>query len=104
MGHRLGLHMRPADALAREASQFKSKTELVSAGIRIDAKSILDILTLGAKQGAQVSIEAEGEDAEQAVAAIAGLIESDLDPPADEAGQGGEAPGGHAPESHAHQA
>lgn len=84
--HRLGLHMRPADALAREAGRFQAKIELAYAGLRIDAKSILDILTLGAKHGAEVTVEAEGEDAEQAVAAIAGLIESNLDPPATQDG------------------
>jgi len=70
-----GLHARPADQFARLASSFKCKIELVKENERVDGKSVLNILTLAAVQGTQLVLEAEGEDAEAAVAALAELVE-----------------------------
>jgi phosphotransferase system HPr (HPr) family protein len=69
-----GLHMRPAYLFAETASQFDSKIEVAKDSIRIDGKSVLSILTLGAAQGTEVSIEATGEDAQSAVDALAELV------------------------------
>ena len=46
-------------------------------GLTVDARSIVDMLTLVATQGSQIVIAAHGEDAEAAVAAIAEFIETD---------------------------
>ena len=73
-----GLHARPADLFVRAANQFESKIELIKDGQRVEAKSILGILTLGAAQGVQLCIEATGRDAQQALDVLAGLIESDF--------------------------
>ena len=70
-----GLHARPAYLLAQMAEQFKSQVELIKDGERIDAKSILSILTLGAAEGTEITVEAKGEDAETAVEALCRLIE-----------------------------
>lgn len=70
-----GLHARPANMLARQASQFESRIDLIKGSERVDGKSILSILTLGAEQGSELSIEAYGPDAQAAIAAIARLIE-----------------------------
>jgi phosphotransferase system HPr (HPr) family protein len=69
-----GIHARPADLLVRLAKQFQSKIELVRENQRVDAKSILELLTLGAVQGTALVLEAEGPDAEQALSAIAELF------------------------------
>jgi phosphotransferase system HPr (HPr) family protein len=71
-----GLHARPAQLLARLAMQFESTIELVREKHRVDAKSILHLLTLGAAQGTELLIEAQGSDAEAALDAIARLVES----------------------------
>jgi phosphotransferase system HPr (HPr) family protein len=71
-----GLHMRPAYMFAEKASQFESRIEVSKDSIRIDGKSVLSILTLGAAQGSQVSIEATGADAQHAVDALAQLVTS----------------------------
>ena len=71
-----GLHARPVDQFVKLAVQFKSKIEVVKAGERVDGKSILSVLTLAAEQGTQLSIEATGHDAEEALEALTGLIES----------------------------
>jgi phosphocarrier protein HPr len=71
-----GLHARPADMFARLARQFQSRIELVREGRRVEASSIMDLLTLGAAQGTELVLEAEGDDAQEAVEALAKLVES----------------------------
>jgi len=71
-----GLHARPADMFARLARQFQSRIELVREGRRVEASSIMDLLTLGAAQGTELILEAEGPDAEEAVEALTKLVES----------------------------
>ena len=71
-----GLHARPADMFARLAKQFQSRIELVREGRRVEASSIMDLLTLGAAKGTELVLEAEGEDAQEAVDALASLVES----------------------------
>lgn len=68
--------MRPAYLFAETAAKFKSGIELIKEDIRIDGKSVLSILTLGAAQGAQIMIEADGEDADAAVAELESLLRS----------------------------
>lgn len=72
--------MRPAYLFAETASQFDSKIEVAKDSIRIDGKSVLSILTLGAAQGTEVSIEATGDDADNAVKALAELVLSGFAP------------------------
>ena len=69
-----GLHARPADLFVKLASRFESRIELVKGAERVDGKSMLAILTLAACEGTQLSIEATGTDAEQALDALAELI------------------------------
>ena len=71
-----GLHARPADMIARLATQFESRITISKDAQKVDAKSILNLLTLGAEAGSKLEIEAEGADAQQAVDALADLIES----------------------------
>ncbi len=71
-----GLHARPAYLLAQAAEQFQSKVELIKDGERVDGKSILSILTLGAGKGSSIDIEATGPDASEALTAMAAVIDS----------------------------
>lgn len=71
-----GLHMRPAYLLAETASKFDASIELVKDDIRVDGKSVLGILTLGAAQGTDVVVEAKGGDAADAVAKLEALLQS----------------------------
>ncbi len=71
-----GLHLRPAHRFAEIASKFDSKIDVVKDDLRIDGKSVLSILTLGAGPGSEVSLEGDGPDAQQAVDALAELVES----------------------------
>jgi phosphocarrier protein HPr len=76
IANREGLHARPADMFARTAAQFDSKIEVVKGGQRVDGKSILGVLTLVAEHGTELSIEATGHDAQEALKALVQLIEN----------------------------
>ena len=72
--HRLGLHLRAGAELTRLANQFKSVIS-VSNGFRTaNAKSLLELLTLGAIYGTVLEFSANGEDASRAIQAIRELI------------------------------
>jgi len=58
-----GLHARPAARLAQEAQEFGCAIEMALDGTVVDAKSILDILTLAAGQGSELELRAKGPDA-----------------------------------------
>ncbi len=75
----LGIHMRPADVLSRTAQQFDSQIVIEKDGQLIDCKSILSILTLGARQGTQLNLRADGEDAEAAVEVLTELFDRGFD-------------------------
>lgn len=80
-----GLHMRPAYLFAETASRFDSKIEVVKDDIRIDGKSVLSILTLGAAQGSEIQVEATGADSMDAINALSELLSSGF-PATDKAG------------------
>lgn len=71
-----GLHMRPAYLFAELAARFLSRIEVVKDDLRIDGKSVLSILTLGAAQGTTVELVGTGPDAQEAVASLANLLAS----------------------------
>ncbi|HEX5477645.1 MAG TPA: HPr family phosphocarrier protein [Burkholderiales bacterium] len=72
--NKLGLHARASAKLTQAASVFKSEIWIARNGRRVNAKSIMGVMMLAAGKGSSVTIEAEGEDAEQALAAIVRLI------------------------------
>jgi len=77
--NKVGLHARPASVFVREASKFKSAITVIYGDTQANAKSILNVLILGASQGAAISIRAEGEDAEAALQALKALNDSNYE-------------------------
>jgi phosphocarrier protein HPr len=69
-----GLHARPASLIVKLTTQYQSRIEFIKENSRIDGKSILEILTLGAPCGTKLIIEADGSDADTAVEALANLF------------------------------
>ncbi len=65
------LHARPAGKFVKLAASFASDISVEVDGRRADAKSILAVLALGARNGAVLSLTAEGPDAEEALMALA---------------------------------
>ena len=72
--NKLGLHARASAKLTQVASGFQSEIWLSRSGRRVNAKSIMGVMMLAAGIGATVKVEAEGKDAEAALAAILKLI------------------------------
>jgi len=74
--NRAGIHARPAALLVQTANRFTSEVYLEKNSDRINAKSIMGIITLGATYKSEINIVAEGQDEEQAVEALAALFEN----------------------------
>lgn len=74
-----GLHARPAGKLAQEAQAFQAAISLVFEDQEVDAKSILDILTLAAGPGHVLELRAEGDDAEAALTRLEALFKNRFD-------------------------
>ena len=72
--NRLGLHARAAAKLTHVASGFQCEIWLSRSGRRVNAKSIMGVMMLAAGKGSTVKIEAEGADADAALAALTKLI------------------------------
>ena len=72
--NKLGLHARAAAKLTQIAGAFRSEIWLSRSGRRVNAKSIMGVMMLAAGQGTSVLVEASGDDAEAAIAAIARLV------------------------------
>ena len=72
--NKLGLHARAAAKLTHVAGGYQSEIWLSRSGRRVNAKSIMGVMMLAAGQGSTVLIEANGDDAEQAVKALLQLI------------------------------
>lgn len=72
--NKLGLHARASAKLTQVASGFRSEVWLTRNGRRVNAKSIMGVMMLAAGQRSTVLIEAEGPDADQAIAALTKLI------------------------------
>jgi phosphocarrier protein HPr len=72
----LGLHIRPAEQFVRLAMKFPCEIEVVRENLRVDGKSIMHMLTLGAEPGAELRLEARGDRADEALEALAKFIES----------------------------
>lgn len=71
-----GLHARPAAALVKVASKFESDFHIHMYGYKVNGKSILGVMTLAAEKGAELELEVDGPDEEEATKAITELINS----------------------------
>ncbi len=77
--NRLGLHARPATAVADCAQQFKSTISLKRDDQEIDGKSIMQIMLLAATEGVELEVLASGDDAEEACKALSDLFARGFD-------------------------
>jgi len=77
--NKLGLHARASAKLTQVASGYKCELWLTRNGRRVNAKSIMGVMMLAAGKGASITIEADGDDAEAALAALQKLIADRFD-------------------------
>jgi phosphocarrier protein len=73
--NRAGIHARPSAMLVQTAKDFKSNIYLQKGNDRINGKSIMGILTLGASYGTEIKVIAEGEDEQAALEAMVKLFD-----------------------------
>lgn len=76
--NKYGLHARPAALLVKTTGKFKSHIQIAKDGLTANGKSIMGIMTLVAESGSEIEITVDGEDKEEAMKAIAELIESNF--------------------------
>ncbi len=78
INHPYGLHARPATYFIQKANEFKSNIDIIRDNRRVNAKSLLGVLSLGVVKGMEISIIANGPDEEQAVNALCELVMNNL--------------------------
>lgn len=73
--NKLGLHARASAKLTKLASQFKCEVWVTRNNRRVNAKSIMGVMTLAANKGSRIQIETIGDDENEALAALVALVE-----------------------------
>ena len=76
IANRAGIHARPSALLVQTTKNFKSNVYFEKGNDRINAKSIMGIITLGAAYGTKIKIIVDGEDEEEALDILVRLFES----------------------------
>lgn len=74
VSNEMGLHARAAAAFAQLSTQFNSEIFVFCRDIEVDGKSIMGVMMLAAPSGSNLTIRAEGEDAQMAVEQLAALV------------------------------
>jgi phosphotransferase system HPr (HPr) family protein len=69
-----GLHARPATSLVKCANEFEARITIATGDRTVDAKSVLEVLTLAAARGTELEFTTEGPDAEEALRALVDLV------------------------------
>ena len=78
INNQVGLHARPATFFIQKANEFKSSIWIEKDDRRVNAKSLLGVLSLGIVKGTAVNLIADGLDEENAIATLSELIASDF--------------------------
>ena len=78
VNNQVGLHARPATFFIQKANEFKSSIWVEKDERRVNAKSLLGVLSLGIVKGTSITLIADGPDDEAAVGALTELISSDF--------------------------
>jgi len=73
--NKMGLHARPSTQIATTAGRFASDIQIAKDGLVVDAKSVLELLMLAAECGSELIVTASGDDADEAVKALATLVD-----------------------------
>ncbi len=74
--NKFGLHGRPASLLVETARKFQADIQLGKDGTAVDAKSILEVLSIACGKGTPIAIRARGVDEAEAVRSLADLIDN----------------------------
>ena len=78
VNNQVGLHARPATFFIQKANEFKSSIWVEKEERRVNAKSLLGVLSLGIVKGTAINLIADGADEKEAVEALVALIDSNF--------------------------
>ncbi len=78
ISNNVGLHARPATFFIQKANSFKASIWVEKEDCRVNAKSLLGVLSLGITKGTAITIIADGSDEAEAVDGLAALVETGL--------------------------
>ena len=78
VNNQVGLHARPATFFIQKANEFKSSIWIEKDERRVNAKSLLGVLSLGIVKGTTVTLVADGADEQEAIDTLTALINSDF--------------------------
>lgn len=78
INNQVGLHARPATFFIQKANEFKSNIWIEKDDRKVNAKSLLGVLSLGIVKGTSVNLIADGNDEKEALNTLEGLIASDF--------------------------
>ena len=77
--NRLGLHARPASEFVKLAGRFLCEIKVEKDGLEVNGKSIMGVLMLAAEHGSELTLRADGSDAEAALGALVELVQRGFD-------------------------
>ena len=78
VNNQVGLHARPATFFIQKANEFKSSIWVEKDERRVNAKSLLGVLSLGIVKGTTINLIADGPDQDEAIDTLSALIDSDF--------------------------
>ena len=78
VNNQVGLHARPATFFIQKANEFKSSIWIEKDERRVNAKSLLGVLSLGIVKGSTITLVADGADEQEAIDTLTALINSDF--------------------------
>ena len=78
INNQVGLHARPATFFIQRANEFRCSIWIEKDERRVNAKSLLGVLSLGIVKGTEINIIADGEDENEAIKVLSDLINSDF--------------------------
>ncbi len=74
----VGIHARPAGNLVKEIKEFASECKISGNGKTVDGKKLMQVMTLGIRQGQEVELTFAGEDEEAAAAAVEAYMKENI--------------------------
>jgi phosphotransferase system HPr (HPr) family protein len=77
--NRHGLHARPAVTIVKTVRKYDAQTTIRKGNQTVDAASVLDLLSLGATQGAELLLSAKGRQAQEVIEALAQLFAAEFE-------------------------
>jgi len=74
--NKLGMHARSAALFSKQASEFSSRVEVIKDHMKVNGKSIMELLTIAAVKGSRIVIRTDGNDEEAAINSLVTLVEN----------------------------